>query len=59
MGRSEVAPAVCHVRRDVFSGSPSGYDPFLIEWDRALPFLPEGNRHICIGYDEAAVPDVR
>jgi len=27
----------------VFSGSPPGYDPFFIEWDRASPFSPEDN----------------
>jgi hypothetical protein len=43
----------------VNTGSWAGYDPFFIKWDRALPFSPDGNYHICIGYDEAAVPDVR
>jgi hypothetical protein len=34
-------------------------DPFFVEWDRALPFSPDGNYHICIGADEALIPYVR
>jgi len=35
-----------------------GYDPFFVEWNRALPFSPDGNYHICIGSDESLVPTV-
>jgi hypothetical protein len=35
------------------------YDPLFIEWDRALPFSPDGNYHICVGADESLIPNVR
>jgi hypothetical protein len=34
-------------------------DPFFVEWNRALPFSPDGNYHICISADESLMPDVR
>ena len=37
----------------------TGYDPIFVGWDRALPFSPDGNYHICIGYDESLIPNVR
>jgi len=45
----------------VSTGWWKGYDPFFVEWDRALPFSPDGNYHICIGYDGEydSVPKVR
>ena len=36
-----------------------GYDPFFVEWDRALPFSPDGNYHICINSDEMGIPNLR
>jgi hypothetical protein len=36
-----------------------GYDPLFVAWDHALPFSPDGHYHICIGYDESLIPNVR
>jgi hypothetical protein len=37
-----------------------GADPLFIEWQRALPFSPDGNYHICINFDEYdGTPQVR
>ena len=43
----------------VNTGSWPGYDPLFVKWDHALPFSPDGNYHICIGYDESLIPNVR
>ena len=44
----------------VNTGWWAGYDPFFVAWDRALPFSPDGNYHICINYDdESVIPKVR
>jgi hypothetical protein len=43
----------------VNTGWWTGHDPFFVAWDRALPFSPDGNYHICIGYDESLDPVVR
>ena len=31
----------------------------FVGWDHALPFSPDGHYHICIGYDESLIPNVR
>jgi len=36
-----------------------GYDPFFVEWERALPFSPDGNYRICITQDESLIPTIR
>ena len=44
----------------VNTGWWAGYDPFFVEWDRALPFSPDGRYHICISYEgEDVTPKVR
>ena len=43
----------------VNTGRWAGYDPFFVEWDRALPFSPDGNYHICITSDEIHIPNLR
>ena len=43
----------------VNTGAWPSYDPIFVGWDRALPFSPDGKYHICIGYDESLIPDVR
>jgi hypothetical protein len=43
----------------VNTGSWPGHDPLFVKWDHALPFSPDGNYHICIGYDESLIPNVR
>ena len=38
----------------------TGYDPFFVAWDRALPFSPDGHYHICISYQgEGVIPKVQ
>jgi hypothetical protein len=39
----------------VNTGWWTGYDPFFVAWDRALPFSPDGHYHICINYEEDGV----
>jgi hypothetical protein len=34
-------------------------DPFFVEWNRALPFSPDANYHICVTVDESLIPVVR
>jgi hypothetical protein len=43
----------------VNTGRWAGYDPFFVEWDRALPFSPDGIYHICITSDETGTPNLR
>src|SRR6516225_3030187 len=43
----------------VNTGRWTGYDPFFVEWDRALPFSPDGHYHICITSDEVHIPSLR
>ena len=44
----------------VNTGWWTGYDPFFIAWERALPFSPDGNYHICISYEgEGVIPKVQ
>jgi hypothetical protein len=48
----------------VIIGGWAGNDPFFVgwvfvSWDRALPFSPDGNYHICITADETGAPIVR
>jgi hypothetical protein len=44
----------------VNTGRWPGYDPFFVEWDRALPFSPDGHYHICITQDvEMLIPNLR
>jgi hypothetical protein len=38
-------------------GGWAGYEPFFVEWDRALPFSPDRNYHICITPDESGIPE--
>ena len=44
---------------NVNTGWWTGYDPFFVAWDRALPFSPDGHYHICITQDEALTPTIR
>jgi len=39
----------------VNTGWWTGYDPFFVKSDRALPFSPDGHYHICINYDDESV----
>jgi hypothetical protein len=44
----------------VNTGWWTGYDPFFVAWDRALPFSPDGHYHICISYQgEGVIPKVQ
>jgi len=43
----------------VNTGGWPGFDPFFVEWRRALPFSPDGNYHICVASDESLIPIVR
>jgi hypothetical protein len=43
----------------VNTGLWKGYDPFFVEWDRALPFSPDGHYHICMSFEEEVIPKVR
>ena len=43
----------------VNTGRWEGYDPFFVAWERALPFSPMANYHVCITSDESLIPDVR
>jgi hypothetical protein len=45
----------------VNTGRWTGYDPFFVEWFRALPFSPDGHYHICIGHEgeDFVTPKVR
>src|SRR5215469_3242786 len=43
----------------VNTGRWTGYDPFFVEWDRALPFSRDGNYHICITSGEINIPYLR
>ena len=44
---------------NVNTGRWSGYDPFFVEWDRALPFSPDASYYVCITSDETGVPHLR
>ena len=44
----------------VNTGWWTGYDPFFVAWDRALPFSPDGHYHICMSYQgEGVIPKVQ
>src|SRR5215472_8922332 len=44
----------------VNTGRWTGYDPFFVAWDRALPLSPDGHYHVCITSDaESSIPTIR
>jgi hypothetical protein len=43
----------------VNTGRWPGYDPFFVEWDRSLPFSPDGKYHICIAFGKTGIPNLR
>jgi len=44
----------------VNTGWWTGYDPFFVAWDRALPFSPDGHYHICMSNQgEGVIPKVQ